>query len=368
MKKYLILGAVVLIVGLLINNLLGGFTAVKPQIIEVKDYTVYGAVFEGNYKSNSLNELVDDMRDHQTNLKQSSDLIIINYFNDPKETLGILHNFVGINTTQQITDSLVNSLEKRIIYASQAIRIEVPIKPLVMPSPEKVKKIAFDFAKEQNLELQDFSIEQYSDNGMLVVEFPVKQPLSFIDHMAQAYGINKFDDFKTWHYTFNVSKGDIEVARVWTWKPASGEVVLVEKGDTVRFNHFAITEDLKQVDHKFINDKYWLLFPFQLVWDTGYTAEVTEQVAAPIAGSLLTKVTIQYANEGGYTPSDAYDLYVDPNFEIQEWVFRKEGQKEASLTTSWQYYETIEGVKIATNHLSKDGSFRQWFSNVTVGK
>ena len=364
MKKYLIFAALVLIVGLLINNLLGGFSPIKPQIVSVKDYTIYGAMFEGNYKSNDLNELVDKMRKQQTNFTQSSELVIINYFNEPKETIGLLHNFVGIKTAHLVSDSLVIGLEKRTIPALQAIRVEVPIKPLVMPSPEKVKKIAFDYAKQQKVELQNFSIEQYTDNGMLVVEFPVKQPMSFIQKMAHAYGFTYFDTSKTWHYTFNVKKGDIEVARAWTWNPASGNVVLIDRGDTVKFNHNVITDTLKQVDHKFINDKYWLLFPFQLVWDTGYTFQITEQVEAPISKSLLTKLTIHYNSEAGYTPGDAYDCYVDSNFEIKEWVFRKGGQEEPSLVTTWSDYQTFNGVKVATNHLTSDSNFRLWFTHV----
>ena len=174
MKKYLILGAVILGVGLLVNNLLGGFMALKPSIIEVDNYTIYGATFEGNYKSNDLTNLVGKMRVLQADLHEPSDVCIINFFNDSKETLGQLTNFVGIRTIRPSQDSLLLALDIKEVIATKAIRIEINVMPLVMPSPEKVKNIAYDYARKHQVELQNFSIEQYSKNGMLVVEFPVK--------------------------------------------------------------------------------------------------------------------------------------------------------------------------------------------------
>ena len=43
----------------------------------------------------------------------------------------------------------------------------------------------------------------------------------------------------------------------------------------------------------------------------------------PLVGENMQKLTIVYANEGGYTPGDAYDFYFGDDFVIREWVFRK---------------------------------------------
>lgn len=191
-----------------------------------------------------------------------------------------------------------------------------------------------------------------------------EREFTYQEKLAGAYGLKAFDNLTSLHYTFNVKKGDAQASRTWTWEPRSGKVTLIEKGDTIMYNHNQVTEELKQVDHKFINDKYWLLFPFQLVWDTGYTSNITEQAISPISKEKLTKLTIQYNNEDGYTPGDAYDFYVDKNLEVKEWAFRKGGQEEPSLTTTWEGYSNVNGVKIASDHYSEDRSFRLWFTDV----
>src|SRR5690606_9262694 len=99
--------------------------------------------------------------------------------------------------------------------------------------------------------------------------------------------------------------------RSWVWKPSAGEVQYV--GADTSLSYFLSDKDssLNAIDSRFINDKYWLLFPFQLAWDTGYDYEVSEGEQAPISVASATKLTIVYNNEDGYTPGDAYDLYLD---------------------------------------------------------
>ena len=71
-------------------------------------------------------------------------------------------------------DSLAG-LEKRKIKASHALRTEIKIRPLVMPTPEKIQKKTVALAELEHLHLQNLSIEQYNDSGILVVEFPVQE-------------------------------------------------------------------------------------------------------------------------------------------------------------------------------------------------
>lgn len=368
MKKYFLIGIGVLGAGLLINYMLGGFTRLKPQLVRVDNYIIYGSEYEGSYRSTRLSNMVEEMRKYQGKLDSSTDVVIINYINEAKETLGIVTNFVGLSSQESIEKDEVKNLEKRIITASNAIRVEVAIKPLVMPSPEKIKAMAFDLAQEKGYKLQNISIEQYNDRGTLIIDFPIEDTvnskLSYIQKLANAYGIENFDYSKTYTYTFKVKKGDSGASRAWVWQPKSGSVMLIEKQDTIRFNHKKLQDQFEKEDHKFINDKYWLLFPFQLVWDTGYTFTITENVEAPISKQEITKLTVVYSKEEGYTPGDAYDLYINEELEIIEWSFRKGNQEEPSLTTTWDEYKFIEGLKLATNHVTADGGFRIWFTGI----
>jgi hypothetical protein len=173
MKKYYIGGIIILFGGLMINYKLRGFKTLNPKMVKVSNYKIYGIPFEGSYKSDSLSTLVQKMRELQKKEKAKSNVVIINYIDKTKETLGIVSNFVGITSINK-DSGLHKILEKRIIKANKAIRITVKIKPLVMPPPEKIKKLAFDFAKSNGIKLQNLSVEKYSKEGVLIIDFPIK--------------------------------------------------------------------------------------------------------------------------------------------------------------------------------------------------
>ena len=175
MKKYFFIGAVVLLVGLAINYSLGGFKTIEPKLVEVDNYIVYGKPYEGSYNSNWLTNMGEVMRRLQQEITDSTDLVIINYINKAKETVGNVDNFVGLSLKNDTNNGALDKLEKRIIKANKAIRLTVKIQPMVMPSPEKIKELAFELAAKEGLQLQQFSIEKYSANGLLIIEFPVME-------------------------------------------------------------------------------------------------------------------------------------------------------------------------------------------------
>ncbi len=193
---------------------------------------------------------------------------------------------------------------------------------------------------------------------------PAGGQLSDAEKIANAYGIANFNRLQKLTYTFNVQRDTTHSWRTWVWQKKAGKVTMITGQDTTRYNLSTVNESLKTVDHRFINDKYWLLFPFQLVWDDNLTITNHGAQTAPISGKQLTKITAQYGPAGGYTPGDAYDLYVDEAWLIREWVFRKSGQKDPSLATTWEDYADKKEVKIATNHYNKDRSFRLYFTDI----
>ena len=123
---------------------------------------------------------------------------------------------------------------------------------------------------------------------------------------------------------------------------------------------------LLNADRKFINDKYWLLVPFQLMWDKGTTISDVTKEESPIHKTLLNKITITYPNNGGYTPGDAYDLFFDDEVLIKEWIYRHQNQKEPSLVTTWENQQDFNGIKLSLEHVNAEGNFKLYFSNVKV--
>lgn len=184
--------------------------------------------------------------------------------------------------------------------------------------------------------------------------------------VASAYGFEHFEEVDEIRYTWNVRVDSATVrSRSWIWKPSAGEVQYV--GADTSLSYFLSDKDssLNAIDSRFINDKYWLLFPFQLAWDTGYDYEVSEGEQAPISGASATKLTIVYNNEDGYTPGDAYDLYLDDQYQIKEWVFRR-GNGPSGRAMTWENVKDFQGLKITLDHRDEQGNLALWFSDVEV--
>ncbi len=184
--------------------------------------------------------------------------------------------------------------------------------------------------------------------------------------IAKAYGFDRLDEVATIRYTWNVRRDSATVlVRDWTWNLEKGEVHYKGPDTTARYELANKSPQIEAVDQKFINDKYWLLFPFQLAWDKGYEAEIVENASSPIHGENTTKVIIRYNDTDGYTPGDAYDLYVDADYLIKEWVFRRGDGPEGRAFT-WENVRDFDGIKIAQDHKLENGETIIWFTDVAV--
>src|SRR5690606_13083585 len=184
--------------------------------------------------------------------------------------------------------------------------------------------------------------------------------------VASAYGIEHFEEVDEIRYTWNVRRDSATViSRSWVWNPLSGEVAYSGPDTTVSYFLSDKDSNLNDIDSRFINDKYWLLFPFQLAWDTGYDYEVSEGEKTPISGDPATKLTIVYNHEDGYTPGDAYDLYLDEQHQIKEWVFRRANGPTGRAMT-WENVQEHDGIRVALDHRDDQGNLVLWFSDVEV--
>lgn len=183
--------------------------------------------------------------------------------------------------------------------------------------------------------------------------------------VAHAYGYSDFDQINSIAYTWNVQVGPDVRTRDWKWNIKDRTVSYADADTSYTYSLDLSKEELPKADAGFINDKYWLMYPFQLAWDTGYTYEVEEDVPAPISGESSTKLIIVYNAEDGYTPGDAYDLYLDENKMIKEWVFRK-GNGENGNAFTWEAEKDYNGVTFATEHRNAEGVKFIWFTNIEV--
>jgi len=185
--------------------------------------------------------------------------------------------------------------------------------------------------------------------------------------IADAHGLANWKSVNQIDFTFNVDRDSTHFERSWVWKTKENEVTAISGTDTLTYNRKSMDSIAQKTNGGFINDKYWLLAPFNLVWDAGnYSFGHSMSEKAPISGENMQKLTIVYGNDGGYTPGDAYDFYFKDDYIIREWTYRKANQEEPSLTTTWEDYAEINGMQISRSHKKADGSFHLYFSQLKV--
>src|SRR5262249_8744315 len=109
-----------------------------------------------------------------------------------------------------------------------------------------------------------------------------QQRPAIADEIAKAYGLDSWDQIDAVRYTFNIDLSvlKLKLSRSWVWEPKTGQVTYEGKdkaGNPVKVTYtrsqLASQSEVvqKEVDPGFINDQYWLVFPFHLVWDAGAT-------------------------------------------------------------------------------------------------
>tara|TARA_R110000868_G_scaffold3388_3_gene21881 strand:- start:2 stop:673 length:672 start_codon:yes stop_codon:yes gene_type:complete len=191
--------------------------------------------------------------------------------------------------------------------------------------------------------------------------------LTTAEKIANAYGFENWKNVSQIDFTFNVDRDSSHFERSWKWNPITNDVIMISEKDSVSFNRKQVDSLTMNADKAFINDKYWLLAPFQLVWDKeGTTILGIVKKEAPISKTLMNKITVTYSNKGGYTPGDAYDLYLGDDYMIKEWVYRKENNDTPSLITTWENNQDFNGIKIGLNHIKSEGNWKLYFTNVKV--
>lgn len=196
----------------------------------------------------------------------------------------------------------------------------------------------------------------------------VTKPLSIAEKIANAHGFENWDTIKTFAFTFGGKYGLPDSGRSWVWNPKTNDITLTLNGDTNAYNRNSMDSTAIRTDKVFINDKFWALIPFQLVWDEGTTISEPIKEMAPIHKKELNKITLLYSNEGGYTPGDAYDIYYNDDFIIQEWAFRKGNTSEASLSNTFENHGEFGGLTIAQDHKKSEGDWNLLVWNIKVEK
>jgi hypothetical protein len=222
-----------------------------------------------------------------------------------------------------------------------------------------------------------FSIVSSLFVGLFLPSASLAQEKPDIRHqIADAYGLSSWSQVEQIRYTFNVDAGVRKVARTWTWDTKNDKVTYegpdgAGKPTKVTYARASMPPDVvKDVDPHFINDQYWLFFPFHLVWDKDVTVEDKGMAADPTgkANGKVRKLTVTYPKTGGYTPGDMYDLFVRADNRVVAWNFHRGGEEKPTLTVTWADYKMAGPILISTDHRGtlQDKPFHLSFTDVAV--
>lgn len=213
---------------------------------------------------------------------------------------------------------------------------------------------------------------------ILAVTFWAQQRPPIADEIAKAYGLDSFGQIEAIRYTWNAQIFGMNISHSWVWEPKTGQVSYEGKDKDgkpvkVAYQRSQLNSQPDQVKNEvepaFVNDQYWLLFPYHVIWDSGATVTDDGKQKLPSGKGTAQRVVVKYPSEGGYTPGDTWELYVGPDKRVQEMVYRRGGPKKPSLVTvAWTDHKKAGPLLVAMEHRgTADGKpLRIWFSDVAV--
>jgi hypothetical protein len=199
------------------------------------------------------------------------------------------------------------------------------------------------------------------------------------EQIAKAYGLDSFGQIEAIRYTWNAQFPGVNISRTWVWEPKTGQVSYEGKdkdGKPVKVTYLrsqlnsqpANVKD--EIEPSFVNDQYWLIFPFHVVWDSSPAVADAGKQKLPLGKGTAEKVVVKYpAEAGGYTPGDTWELYVGKDNRVQEFIYRRGGPKKPGVViASWAVYKKAGPLLVSTDHRgTADGNpLHLFFSDVAV--
>jgi hypothetical protein len=183
-----------------------------------------------------------------------------------------------------------------------------------------------------------------------------------LEQIAKTYGIDSWDQVQAIRYTWNGEiPGLFKVSHAWEWEPKTGKISYEStdkdgKPVKVRYDSSQLSSQSDQVKNEvepsFVNDNYWLLFPFHAYWDKSATVTDEGMKKLPVGSGSAELVVVKYpAEAGGYTPGDSWDLYVGKDKRVEYLVYHRGGPKKPSLVIApWAGYKKAGPLLISTEH------------------
>ena len=173
--------------------------------------------------------------------------------------------------------------------------------------------------------------------GMLVsaANCWAQQRAPIIENVAKAYGLDSYGEIEAIRYTWNGEvPGVFKLSHKWEWEPKTGKITYEStdkdgKPVKVTYDSSQLSSQSDQVKNEvepsFVNDNYWVLFPFHAYWDKSASVIDQGKFNLPVGTGTAELVPVKYPADGGYTPGDTWDLYVGKDNRVEYLVYHRGG-------------------------------------------
>lgn len=152
----------------------------------------------------------------------------------------------------------------------------------------------------------------------------------------------------------------VKLSHTWEWSPKTDTVSYEGKdkeGKPVKVTYqrsqlSSQSDAIKnEIDPAFVNDQYWFLLPFHVVWD-GATLTDEGMHKLPLGEASAERVVVKYPSEGGYQPGDTWDLYVGVDKRIEEIVYHRGAPNPPPklVVATYTDYKKAGPLLISTDH------------------
>jgi hypothetical protein len=214
--------------------------------------------------------------------------------------------------------------------------------------------------------------------GSSWAQAPQRAPI--LDQVAKTYGVDSWEKIDAIRYTWNVDiTGLFKGSHKWEWEPKTGKIIFEStdkdgKPVKVTYDSSQLSSQSDQVKNEvepaFVNDNYWLLFPFHAYWDKSASAIDQGRFNLPVGPGMAELLPIKYPAEvGGFTPGDIWDLYIGKDNRVVYFVYHRGGAKPPSrVFATWAGYKKAGPILISTEHRgTADGKpLHLWITDVAV--
>jgi hypothetical protein len=150
---------------------------------------------------------------------------------------------------------------------------------------------------------------------------------------------------KVTHVKFTFVAGKQSRAHDWDVKKQTDTVTVNGKSMTAKLTGAHNTDESKKAFGAWTNDSYWLMAPLK-VMDAGVKRTIKPDET--IDGKSYHVLHLSF-DSVGMTPTDQYNLFVDPETNlVRHWDYipaKGEGRR-----FSWDEYQDFNGIKLSTEH------------------